>query len=75
MPLAMPTFLVLVSPLQSLFMATCRADKNIPTNKGEVAAQLTSEGVIKVQPSKSSLSFVGLIPVFYILKNVPVPYL
>jgi len=24
------------------------ADKNIPTNKGEVAAQLTSEGVIKV---------------------------
>ena len=25
-----------------------RADKNIPTNKGEVAAQLTSEGVIKV---------------------------
>ena len=27
----------------------CRADKNIPTNKGEVAAQLTSEGVIKVR--------------------------
>ena len=26
----------------------CRADKNIKTNKGELPAALTSEGVIKV---------------------------
>ncbi len=32
-----------------IFICVIRADKNIPTNKGEVAAQLTSEGVIKVR--------------------------
>lgn len=31
-----------------VYLSIFRADKNIPTNKGEVAAQLTSEGVIKV---------------------------
>ena len=32
------------------------ADKNVTTNKGEVAAQLTSEGVIKVSNNDLNLS-------------------
>ena len=33
---------------QFLALHHCRADKSISTNKGELPAQLTSEGVIKV---------------------------